>query len=287
MSGSRKRLWAPYLPFNEALTETLGFMRRCEEKNLPLRLSEPTLYRAYIMSGTWSMGEGQDLSRILRFQTSNDPALDHARVAVSRLLCVAVRAHYFIAEKATVPHEPIVFSSPDLSHPGHWRYGLVYPIDTPKDRGPDQSRSIVVAEWDLGLSAGQRPAIQKSDEFPVVLVSDPRSWLFKRKWESLRAMADGLPWFDPMNVPAKKRLMDAVSAHTDATSFPYGTILETPIELREDAALTGAVWAKGIKRWFLPHGFDADPVVAYIKRLVEFPDAERQRRRWWERRESR
>lgn len=286
MSGSRKRLWAPYLSLNDAFSETLGFVRRCEEKNLPLGLSEPSLYRAYLMSGSWSMGQGQDLSSFLRFQTANDPALDQARVSISRLLSVAVKAHYFIAEKATVRHEPIVFSCPDLAHPGHWRYGLVYPIDIPVDRGPAQSRAIVVAEWDLALSAGQRPAVPKSDEFPVVLMPNPRTWLAKRRWEELRTKADGLPWFDPITNPAKKRLLDAVAAHTDVSSFPYGTLLETTIELREDASLTGAMWARGVKRWFLPHGFDAEPVVAYMKRLTDFPDSERMRRRWWERREE-
>lgn len=286
MSGTRKRLWAPYLSFAAAFSETLGFVRRCEEKNLPLGLSEPTLYRAYLMSGSWPMGDGQDLSRFMRFQNSNDPSLDQAKVAISRLLAVAVKAHYFIAEKATVPHEPTVFSLPDLAHPGRWRYGLVYPIDIPSDRGPAQSRSIVVAEWDLGLSAGQRPSVPKSDEFPVVLLADPRTWLAKRKWEALRAKADGLPWFDPISNPAKKKLLDAVASHSDKSQFPYGTVLETPIELKEDASLTGAIWARGIKRWFLPHGFDADPVVAYIQRLVDFPEMERMRRRWWEKREE-
>ena len=286
MSGSRKRLWAPYLSFNDAFSETLAFVRRCEEKNLPLGLSEPSLYRAYVMSGSWSMGEGQDLSLFLRFQTSNDPTMDQAKVSISRLLSIAVKAHYFIAEKATVRHEPIVFSCPDLAHPGHWRYGLVYPIDIPQERGPALSRAIVVAEWDLALSAGQRPSVSKSDEFPVVLMPDPRTWLAKRRWEALRTKADGLPWFDPPSTPAKKRLLDAVAAHTDASSFPYGTILETPIELKEDASLTGAIWGRGIKRWFLPHGFDAEPVVAYIQRMVAFPEGERIRRRWWERREE-
>lgn len=283
--SARKRLWPPYLSFQAAFAETLGFVKRCEEKNLPLGLPEPTLYRAYLMNGTWNMGDGQDLSRFLRFKTSNDPTMDHAKVALSRLLSVAVKAHYFMAEKATVPHEPAVFSLPDLAHPGRWRYGLAYPLDIPASRGPSQARTLVVAEWDLGLSASSRPHVPRSDEFPVVLLSDPRTWLSKRKWENLRTKADGLPWFDAATSPAKKKLLDAISAHTDRATFPYGTILETPIELREDAALVGAVWAKGIRRWFLPHGFDAGPVEAYIARLVLASDQDRMRARWWERRE--
>lgn len=286
MSGSRKRLWVPFMSFNAAFQEILGFVKRCEEKNLPLHLNEPTLYRAYLMTGAWSMNGGREISHFMRFQSAHDPELDQARVAVSRLLSIAAKAHYFLAGKATIPHEPVVISVPDLAHPGRWQYGLVYPLDIPSDRGPSQSRSLVVAEWDLNLSAAQRPLVPKADEFPVVLSPDPRTWLTKKKWDTLKEKIDSLPWFEPMTNPAKQKLMSQVQSHTDASNFPYGTLLDAPIELKDDAAAAGAIWARGVKKWFLPTGFDAEPVQAYLKKLLDCTIDERHRRRWWDKREE-
>lgn len=287
MSGRGKRLWAPHLDFKGAYDEVLSFLKACEQHKLPLQLDEPTLYRAYAIDGVWPPADGQDLSRFLRFGYSNDPTGDRAKIAISRLLSVAVKAHFFLAPQARVPSEPMVFTLPDLAQPGTLRYGLVYPLDVPATHGPGRQRSIVVAEWDLSLTAHRRPQVPRGDEFPVVLQQSNRTWLLKSRWETLRdSPQTSKAWFEPATSPARRRLIEAVKQHTDVATFPYGTLLDYPIEIKDDTALTGAMWAPGVKKWFLPHGFDADAVKAYLSRLAALSPDERMGQRWWGRREE-
>lgn len=284
MSGRGKRLWAPHLDFEGAYHETLQFLKRCEEHQIPLALPAPQLYRAYVIDGVWPAADGQDLTRVLRFGFGNDPVGDRAKIAVARLLAVAVRGHYFLAEHARVPSEPSVFAVPDLAQPGALRYGLVYPMDVPATNAPARQRALVVAEWDLALSAHRPPHVPRGDEFPVVLQPSNRSWLPKSRWKSLRESAGDRPWFAPASNPARRKLLDAVNAHTDRTTFPFGTLLDYPIEIKDDTAATGAMWARGVRSWFLPHGFDTEAVQAYLDRLARMTPEERTAQRWWGRR---
>lgn len=287
ISGRGKRLWAPQLDFERAYQEILQFFKRCDEHKLPLGLPGPTLYRAFMMDGVWPAADGQDLTRVFRFGYGNDPQGDRAKIALARLLAVAIKGHYFLAENATVPSEPTFFAVPDLAQPGALRHGLVYPLDIPATpQGPGRQRSLVVAEWDLGLSAHRPPNIPRGDEFPVVLPMSSRAWLLKSRWKALRESAGDRPWFESSSSPARRRLLESVNAHTDKATFPYGTVLDYPIDIKEDTAATGAMWARGIKSWFLPHGFDVEAVQAYLDRLAKMTPEERQSQRWWGRREE-
>jgi hypothetical protein len=285
--GSRR--WSPVYDFKGAYDTTLQFFKDCKEHGIPVGLPVPTLYRAYLMDGSWPVVEGQDISRFLRFGKtglSNHPSGDRTKQSIARLLATGVKAHYFLAPNGTMPQEPSVFTAPDLAQPGTLRHGLIYPLEIPATRGPGRQCSLVVAEWDLGLSAQREPRVPRGDEFPVVLLPDPYTWLSKKRWADLQneASSRAQPWFEPTDSPARRRLVDAVNAVTDPSSFGYGTLLDYPIDIREDTTLTGAMWARGLRSWFLPHGFDAEAVKAYLDRVRDLSEADRRSLRWWERR---
>lgn len=286
-----QRRWSPGYDFKQAYETTLQFFKDCKEHGIPVNLPAPTLYRAYLMDGSWPVIEGQDLSRYLRFGKTglaNHPSGDRTKQAVARLLAVCNKAHFFLAPNGTMPQEPSLFTVPDLAQPGSLRHGLIYPLEIPGARGPGRQCALVVAEWDLGLSAQREPRVPRGDEFPVVLLPDPFTWLTKGRWASLNEEASkrAQPWFDPPDSAARRRLIDAVNAVTDPAQFTYGTVLDYPIEIKEDTASTGAMWARGIKSWFLPHGFDAEAVKSYLDRLRDMPESDRRNVRWWERRQE-
>lgn len=288
-SRAGQRRWSPGLDFKGAYDTTLQFFKDCEAHGLPVALSAPTLYRAYLMDGAWPVIEGQDLSRYLRFGKTglaNHPSGDRTKQAIARLLAVAIKGHFFLARDGRVPQEPSLFTVPDIAQPGTLRHGLVYPLEIPASRGPGRQCALVVAEWDLGLSAHREPRVPRGDEFPVVLVPDNFKWLTKSRWAKLAGEAEqrAQPWFEANDSMARRRLIDQVNAVTDPTRFDFGTLLDYPIDIKEDTAATGAMWARGLKSWFLPHGFDVDAVKAYLDRLVALSPEDRHQQRWWERR---
>jgi hypothetical protein len=284
MSGRGKRLWPPQLTLDAAYQETVQFLGRCGEHHLAITPGRPTLYRAYFVDGTWPTLDGQDLTRVFRFGFSNDPSGDRTKQSIAKLLAVAVKGHYFMAPTASVPQEPSVFSIPDLAEPGLYRHGLIYPLQIPADqRAQGRQRAIIVAEWDLALSASRPANIPRGDEFPVILI--PRGRLLDKKhWEELKKAAGTLPWFENSAHAGRRRLLEQVNAHSDRASFNYGTILDYPKGISEDVRATGAMWARGIRAWFVPHGFDAAAVTTYLDEIKAAPLDEQIRRRWWEKR---
>lgn len=284
-----QRRWSPGYDFKGAYDTTLQFFKDCELHGIPVGLPQPTLYRAYLMDGSWPVIEGQDLSRYLRFGKTglaNHPSGDRTKQAIARLLAVAVKGHFFLANAGTVPQEPSVFTVPDLAQPGTLRHGLVYPLEIPAARGPGRQCALVVSEWDLAMSAHREPRVPRGDEFPVVLVPDPFKWLTKSRWATLskEASSRSQAWFEPTESAARRRLIDQVNAVTEPAQFAYGTLLDYPIEIKEDTQATGAMWARGVKSWFLPHGFDVEAVKAYLDRVRGLSADERHALRWWEKR---
>lgn len=284
------RRWSPGLDFPSAFDTTIQFYKDCRVHGIPLEMADPALYRAFLVDGSWPHVEGQDLSRYLRFGKtglSNHPSSDRTKQAIAKLLAVALKAHYFMAREATMPSEPSLFSVPDLALPGAWRHGLVYPLQVPaQPRQPARQAAILVSEWDMSLTSNAEPQLRRGDEFPVILTGNSFDWVSRKTWSDLEKVVSDKhqPWFEAPDSAARTRLLDAVHKQTDATKFDYGHILDYPIELREDIAATGAMWARGIRKWFLPHGFDLPSVRAYLDMLAGLDEAGRIEKRWWDRR---
>lgn len=274
MSGRGKRLWAPRLSFDEAYREVLEFLQQCHKHNLTGGQGQPTLYHAFMVDGAWPVDGMIDASTVLRFGFDRSPASDQAKQAMARLLSVATKAHFFMAPKAIVLHEPFLFVIPDLGNPGQRRYGLVYPLEN-----ENRLVSIVVAEWDLSLSGSRQPRLTAGQKFPVVLPSDPFRWLSLKHWRALRSEAGELAWFE--TGPARGRLLGQVRSHQDPATFDLGHVLDYPKDMNEDLRAVGAMWAQGIRHWFLPKGWDVQAVREYLDALAGMDEAGRIALRWW------
>lgn len=282
MSGRGKRLWQSRLSQEAAVNEVSAFLARCRDHRLPLSADSAHLFHVYRADGVWPALVGQDISRILSFGFAADPAMDRIKVSVARLMSVLVKAHFFLAPQALVSQEPFIFAAPDLAHPGIQRVGVVYPLDVPAPGGATRQRALVAAEWDIQHSASRRPRLGRSDEFPAILKQDSSTWLDMPRWQVLRRRAGDLPWFEPSFHAGYKALMEKVAACTDRASFPYGTVLDYGIDMKDYVKDCGARYAAGLKRWFLPHGFDVDAVISYLDFVSGLSSEERLARDWLE-----
>lgn len=272
MSGRGKRIWAPRLDFDGAFQETIKFIKRSREHNI-VRESAPVLLRGWYLEHEWNVGGMQPVSQWLQYGFGADPQDDRIRSALVRLLSASVKAHFFIDEKACVRHEPYLFLLPDLAQPGQHRHGVVYPLE-----GTGKSGTFVVAEWDVFMSASRKP---RAHPFPVVLQKNSFHWLARSRWRELReAMQAGGTLAAPFDFQKPEFLAKARS-HADAATFPYGTLLDFPRDMNPEVVACGGQWAPGIRKWFLPTGFDSESVIEYLNYVRGLGDEERYMLRWW------
>ena len=256
MATNTKKEWNPRITIDEALSCSVNWLVRARQKNV-LALQHPTLYVAYVVEETPFLGFMQDLSSLFRYSSKDDPETDRARDQALRLLAICAKAHFFIARDALVRHEPYFFSFPDIAHPSMPHYGLVYKMET------RPAQCIVVSTADLGLASSLKPNVFK---FPVVLTKNSYRWFDKKHWNELLKEVDMYehimkPWL------AKKE-SDIAERWTDPSTFNFGTLLDVPFELKEHMKPTGVKWADGVKKWYLPRGYDIEPVREYLNWLT-------------------
>jgi hypothetical protein len=253
MSTLAKREWNPRISLEEALSCSVGWLSKARDKNV-LSSLPPTLYTAYIVDDAPYLGLMRDFSSLFRYSSKDDPELHRARDQALRLLSVALKAHFFIGRDSLARHEPYLFSVPDVSNPGSCHYGLVYRLEG----RPNQT--IMVATCDLGQISSLRPSAYK---FPVVLTKNSYKWFDKKHWVELGKEADVFervmkPW-------VAKQEHNVIEKWTDANDFPFGSFLDVPYELKDYVKPTGIKWADALKKWYLPRGFDIEPVREYIR----------------------
>lgn len=253
MSSLAKREWNPRISLDEALSCSLSWLVRARQKNVLSQLP-PTLYMAYVVDDAPYLGFMRDLSSLFRYSSKDDPETDRARDQALRLLSVALKAHFFLGRDSLSRHEPYLFSLPDISNPTSCHYGLVYRLDG------RPSQTIIVATCDLGAVSTLRPTTFK---FPVVLTKNSFKWFDKKHWIELGKDADVFervmkPW-------AAKQELNIIEKWTDEKDFPFGTFLDIPYDIKDHIKPTGARWADALRKWYLPRGFDLDPVREYIR----------------------
>jgi hypothetical protein len=251
MTAVAKRQWGPQIALREGVSLAIEWFEKARQKNV-VASKPPTLYQAYLCSTSENLlNWAKPVSEVFRWTNKDGPAQHQAKDAVLRLLAVAIKAHFFLENKDKVAHEPYVFCVPDLSNASHHRYGLIYRLE-------ESGKSILVAENDLADAASDRI---KGVQFPVVLVEGQR-WFHLSHWAELAQQADVLSKLT--RTWASKKERDLIQQHTDINTFQYGTLFELPYDLKHVASAVGLQWASGIKRWYLPLGFDVMPVKAYM-----------------------
>ena len=255
MTAVAKRQWGPQKTLSEGVSIAIEWLEKAKQKNI-MSVQPPTLYQAYV--GPYSdamLAWGKPLSEVFRWSNKDDPTVYRAREAAIRLLAVAFKAHFFLENKDKIAHEPYLFAVPDVANPQKTLYGLMYRLD-------QSQKTIFVAEGDLGRLTAPQRAIR----FPVVLLdgeSGQRNrWFYLKYWKTLSEKVVGLQKFS--NASAHRKEREQVAAHTDLKTFPFGEIFDIPYEGKELALALGLEWAVGIKKWYLPLGFDLDPVKEYL-----------------------
>lgn len=289
--GPGPAVWPEFAGFDEAYGATLDYLKALPEHGINLRLSRPVLFQAYCVQESWPDIGQQGVSRFLRFGKTSMSAAGggrDAKAAVAQMLSVAVKAHFFMFPNAVVGREPQVIGVPDLSRPGSYSWMLIYPLLPPEGEAGQRPSTIVVGQFDAQFAASVFPRLSRAEEFPVALSKDPFRWLRRKDWE--RQKQDAVrgseeygmsAWFDPAGLSRRRYdLLRKIDAHTDLPSFPYGEVLDYGKGMRYEMRQVGAAWAKGIRRWYLPHGFDVQAVKEYLDAMAEMAEDERLRHSW-------
>lgn len=259
MTAVAKRQWGPQYSINEGVSVAIDWVEKARSKNI-LAVRDPSLFHAYVVGPIEGLIDwGKPLSEVFKWSSRDTPANHRARDAAIRLLAVAFKAHFFIERNDKIAHEPYLFVIPDVANPQSQRYGLIYRLS-------QSAKTILVGEGDLGRIATDRVRVGR---FPVVLVDDfsgRQKWFNIKHWNTLADQSEVLtriarPW-------AGKREREGVNQHTDLSSFPYGTVFDIPYYLKDLGPALGMEWATGIKRWYLPLGFDVDPVKIFVDYVI-------------------
>jgi hypothetical protein len=257
MTAVAKRQWGPQKTLSEGISIAIEWMERAKQKNI-LTLKEPTLYHAYVMNSVDEMVSwSKPLSEVFRWSAKDGPAEYRMRDAALRLLAVAFKAHFFSEGQDKIAHEPYLFALPDVAMPQRLQYGLFYRLE-------QSNKCIVVAEKDLRAMASGWSL--KAMRFPVVLLdgeSGQRNrWFSIKHWKTLE---ESKRYQNPARYKKEK---EEASACKEVKEFVFGELFDIPYDLREVASSLGMEWAAGIKMWYLPHGFDIEPVKEYVSRVL-------------------
>ena len=255
MTAVAKRQWGPQRPINECISTSIEWLEKAKQKNA-LSIKPPTLYQSYVVGPTDNIIEwGKPLSEIFRWSNKDDPSSNRARDAAIRLLAVAHKTHYFTDKSDKVSHEPYLFLMPDVGSPLNSQYGLYYRLEK-------TSKTILVGEADLGRIA----TAKAFSRFPVVLIDEPNyryKWFSLKHWASLGEQSELTNRIQKNWVNKKER--DEINLITDPSQFtPHGTLFDIPFAMKDLGRALGMEWAAGLKKWYLPHGFDLDPVKVYL-----------------------
>lgn len=261
MTALSKRGWSPGISVDDEISVFIQWLSKARQKNI-LGHRPPSLYTAYICPSIDSVSFMTDVSSLFKWSMKDTPETDLARDCILRMLAVLIKAHFFMAKSDRSKHEPYFFTFPDIGKPDRNRFGLMMRLEESK-------KSIVVAEGDMGLMSSAKVL---SGRFPVVVGSNSFRWVDVKHWRDLAEKADMLqkilrPW-------EGKKEREAVEGWKTPHDFPFGTLFDVPFHLREDAKAVGMLWAAGIKKWYLPHGFDVDPVIEYMKHVESITDVQ-------------
>lgn len=285
MPTFQQKQWPPNQTFSESYGHLLGFLKGCNQHRLLAHLA-PELYTAYLLPlksfspASLAPPGSTGLTTFFHFRAQPDYYLDLVRTRLARLLVAAVKAHFLLAEGATVYREPVLFSVPDLSRAGEPSCGLLYPLklsaSTPTPASapssgsfsspviPGQEYAILVADWDLSLTSSQLPSALA--RLPVALGSNSFGWASLSSWHAQRqSLASVSSWLlasggsrssalKQFNARLRQLahasvsrspsdpLPSSASPSLTLSSLGIGEALDYDFSFKDDLKQAGAVW---------------------------------------------
>lgn len=252
MQNLPKRVWAPRIKLKEAIELGIQWSINARKKNVIAQKS-PQLIHTYVLSDTPNLTYFHNISSLFRYAQKDTPETDNMRDSILRLLASCIKSHFFLFHNDLVSHEPYFFVLPSFDDPTHVDIGLIYKID-------NQDKVIIACTKDLKL-------LGTSDKilfhFPVVIGEDSFKWFHFKKWFKLKELSK---INDKLENPilAKKEIEEARNSTTEEELKKYGTIIDVPLEIKDDIKPAGILWNIPLKKWYLPLGFDVENVIEYI-----------------------
>lgn len=247
-----KKVWGNSLTLKQSADIMIDWCINARERNI-IAKKPSRLIHAYIMEETPPLNYFQPVSSLFRYSNKDVPYTDKIRDNILRCLAVALKAHFFIFQEDKVEHEPYFFVYPSLENADEVNIGLIYKLE--KSR-----KTIIVSEKNIELLSKNNKNLYT---FNVALTHDSFKWFHMKNWARLKIEhINDKPWEEDED------LKKAKFAKTREELELVATIIDVPYHLKDYLKPLGVDWAKNIKTWFVPKGYDFDAVLEYKEHLL-------------------
>lgn len=255
MQNLAKRQWRPSLSLKESADIMIDWCIKARDKNV-LRKKPPQIFYAYVLEDFIPLMYMYNISAAFKYSQKDMPYQDVAKDVLLRELSIALKAHFFLFEKANLAHEPYFFTLPSFDDPNTSVFGVIYPIEK-------ENKTIVVCEKDILKLFEKQKVIF---EFPAVVIEDSFKWYHMKNWGRIKA-ANQLEGSLASSYDLKKKVLEAKEVSTKEELEKIATIIDVPYEIKDLIKPLGIEWNTKIKTWFMLKGFDVDSVNEYIHYL--------------------
>lgn len=247
-----KKVWGNSLTIKESADIMIEWCINARERNI-IAKKPSRLIHAYVLEDTPPLNFFEPVSSMFRYSNKDVPYTDKIRDNLLRCLAVALKAHFFLFNEDRVEHEPFFYVYPSLENSNEVNIGLIYKLEKSK-------KTIIVSEKDLQLLSQNNNILY---DFNVALTHDSFKWYHMKNWGRLRAEhVNASPWIED------ELLKKAKQAKTKEELEELATIIDVPFYLKDYLKPLGADWAKHLKTWFVPKGYDFDSILEYKEYLL-------------------
>ena len=278
MQNLARRQWGANLTLKEGIEQAIDWLNRARQKNI-ISKKKSTIYHAYLIKQIPNTENYRPISGYFRYSAKDTPQTDRARDELLRLMSVSMKAHFFLADKEKILHEPYVSAIPNLNGP-YDLFLLIYPLSN--------DQAIISSEIDFKKLEINNEIIT---DFSVALTGDSFKWFWLKDWYSLKNNADNLklkeqkeqeiiekpvsPENKKPNINIKQETNKEKTAKNKKFFNPntlqelqeIGTVVDVPWEFKDKLKPLGIEWAPQLKTWYLPHGYDLDSVLEFLEEL--------------------
>lgn len=247
-----KKVWGNSISIKDSADIMIDWCIKAREKNIISR-KPSRLIHAYIMDDTPPLNFFEPVSSMFRYSNKDVPYTDKIRDNLLRCLAVALKAHFFLFNEDYVEHEPFFFVYPSLENSSEVNIGLIYKLEKSK-------KTILVSEKNLALLSKDNKIIH---DFNVALTQDSFKWYHMKNWARLRLEhKNESPWIEDSDLTKAKQ------AKSREELEEVATIIDVPFHLKDYLKPLGIDWAKNLKTWFIPKGYDIDSILEYKEHLL-------------------